>query len=404
MRKMLVYLFLIASIFSFHMDVEAQVYEKLELIGIGDNATVETDIFTYRDFNIEVKADGKKAVKFSGITNNSTKKMPVSINLLLFDSNKTNIGYLTYCTEKDLSSNYTDFQLSPNATSAFSINVTEKYLIEGKNINDIQYFSVMDENKYCHVGGYGKYQGLTLEQIRDGKVAANVGEKNYSFDFIAFLKNKSLITLLSIGMAILLSLMIIGSVLNALYKRMFVTTSVMSYLPLLSNFVAVRLAFGNLISKIYLVILLIATGLLFINFNLIFIIVNIVAVVAFMVDIVKLITKKYELFYFAPEARNTISDSNNLNVVTSDDFTNNISSQVKKEETLEDDIIDLSYNNPISGGDSNLSSNNDISAGKGPLSEKDAFGGMFSNTLENGKQPSDDNNSTGESDLTKFFK
>ena len=35
------------------------------------------------------------------------------------------------------------------------------------------FIAVMNENKYCQIGGYTKYKGLTMEEITKGDVSSN---------------------------------------------------------------------------------------------------------------------------------------------------------------------------------------------------------------------------------------
>lgn len=415
MKKILIYVVLTLGIFSLNSDVFAKDFQMQELIPIEESATVETENFTYHDFIIQTTAENKGLVKFGNISNRSDKKIPVSINLLLFDESEFNIGYLTYCTEKDLSSNYTDFKLEPNGSAPFTINVVDKYFIDGKSVGDVKYLAVMDENKYCHVGGYDKFQGLKIEQIKEGKVAANMTDKGRALDLFGFLKDKGVMIIIGFISIVLLAFVILGSILNALYKRMFAETTPMAYIPLLSNYVSVKLAFGSIIGKIYLVALFVSVGLYFAGMSIFFLIMNALALLSLLVVIIKLITKKYDLFYFEPAVKNNLSNNVNSGVAASSpsvsdnsfigsEFTSTPS--VKKEETLEDDVVDLSYGNSsinTNFGDSGNSTG--ISAGKGPLANNDAFVGMYNqNSKDNEQQGSSNNKSEGESDLSKFFK
>lgn len=414
MKKLLVWLGLIAGLFYFNFNVSALEFQEKELISTEEIATVETANFVYQDFALQSVTEGKGIIKFTNIVNKSDKKIPVSINLLLFDENKLNIGYLAYCTEKDLSSNYTDFKLEPKSQAPFSINIGSKYFVSDKSFADIKFISVMDENKYCHIGGYNKYEGLTLEQIKDGKVAANMGEKRHNLNLVAFLKDKGTMTLIVMGVLCLAALLLVGSVLNALYKRMFADTTAMAYIPILCNYVSVKLAFGSIIAKIYLILLFLGIGLFFVDINILLILLAIVFLVSFMINILKLIIKRYDLFYFEPTVKNNLKDSStNVNAGSSNNsFTNEaftMGSGLKKEETLDDDVVDLTYTNVVSNGGLSddliglgQSSSSQISSGKGPLSNPQAFGEMLNQEGVENKQES--STSEGESDLTKFFK
>lgn len=169
--KKIKYCLLIILIFGISLRVNAEDYKLNTLIPVNTKATVETDKFDYKNFmydtNIDIK--GNASIKFDTIQNNTLSKIAVSINVLLFDENKKNIGYLTYCTDKDVSSNYAGFKLRANQASSFTISVTKRYFVEGKTPSDVKFIAVRDENKYCQIGGYSNYKGLTLEEIINGK-------------------------------------------------------------------------------------------------------------------------------------------------------------------------------------------------------------------------------------------
>ena len=73
---------------------------------------------------------------------------------------------------------YANFELNGNGSTAFSINIEKKYFVAVdkkkdiyKEASDIMYYSVYDENEYCHIGGYEKYKGLTIEEINKGEIS-----------------------------------------------------------------------------------------------------------------------------------------------------------------------------------------------------------------------------------------
>lgn len=424
MKKTIFLLALLVVSFSCKLNVYAQEYQVKELIPVDAVATVETDLFSYNDFTIQASSPDKGIVKFTSIVNKSDKKVPISINLLLFDENMFNIGYVTYCTSKDYDSNYRDYELGPKGSISFSINIAKKYFVEGNKIDNIKYISVLDENKYCHVGGYNNYAGLTIEQIKEGDVAANYSSRGISLDFLLFFKNKGVIIILVVIAVACLIFMINGLILNALYKRMFAATTPMAYIPILNNYVSVKLAFGDIISKVYLVILLASIPLSFVGVTILTVIANIFSVFSFFVVIIKLITKRYNLFYFEPSVgnavggnvgdtavnvRNANANGSSTNFVSSEYMNNN--SDSSSENVLSDDIVDLSYDNVSTDVDistsilgnfnnniSNTNSNTNISAG-GTLN------GSFDNLEQKEENNSQNNESnSGESDLTKFFK
>ena len=192
MRKKIYYLLFIVILFFSVIKVEAEDYKVNTLIPVDTIASVETDKFEYRNFKYDSAIDskGNATIKFEGIQNNTLSKTAVSINVLLFDAEYKNIGFLTYCTDKDISSDNAGFKIRPNQVVPFTIPVTTRYFVEGKFPKDVRYIAVRDENRYCQIGGYDNYKGLTLEEINNG-----VETKKNTFNFPDFssLVNMSLI-------------------------------------------------------------------------------------------------------------------------------------------------------------------------------------------------------------------
>jgi len=211
------YIFLIVLLLTPIM-VYADNYDVKTLIPVDTKATVKTDNFDYNNliYNSSIDSKGNSLITFESIKNNTVTKKPVSINILLFGEDQKNIGFLTYCTNKDLDSNYADFELVGNASAPFSINVVSKYFVEGKTTKDVKYISVLDENKYCQVGGYDKYSELTLDQIVNGVVTKE--DKNDIHKYIVKLQESGMMMYIImglVGLAILvIIMMIIGSIIN----------------------------------------------------------------------------------------------------------------------------------------------------------------------------------------------
>ncbi len=194
MKKVIIGCFLILYIFCSVTMVSAINYDTYVLIPADTSATVRTDVFHYNDFiyHSTPNEKGNCSVEFQSIQNVTNFKKPVSINLLLFDANRLNIGFLTYCTDKDVSSDYNGFKLAEGQSTPFTINVTARYFIEGKPPSDVRYVAVMDENEYCQIGGYSKYQGLTVQEIYGGGVV-NPANRGYHFrDILHFFRNADL--------------------------------------------------------------------------------------------------------------------------------------------------------------------------------------------------------------------
>lgn len=174
MKKIVSRLLLFLLVFSFYVSVKATSYPVKVMIPIDTVATVQTDSFEYQDFiyNSLLDDNGQATISFAQITNRTKDKIPVSINILLFNEKQENIGFLTYCTDRDWDSDYNKLKLESNQSIPFTIKVTSRYFSykdeakkEKYSAGDVKYIAVLDDNKYCKVGGYDNYTGKRLEQI-----------------------------------------------------------------------------------------------------------------------------------------------------------------------------------------------------------------------------------------------
>lgn len=200
--------------------VYAEDYDVKTLIPVDTKASVKTEKFDYNGFvyNSKVDSKGNGLISFDSIKNNTVTKQPVSINILLFDEDQKNIGYLTYCTDKDLDSNYSAYKLNGNTSAPFSIKVISKYFVEGKSATDVKYISVLDENKYCQIGGYDKYKGLTLDEIVNG--AIDKKEISGINKLIVELQEKGLMTIIVLSLAGLAVLIVLIMILRTVFGKL----------------------------------------------------------------------------------------------------------------------------------------------------------------------------------------
>lgn len=203
--------------------VYAEDYKEKTLIPVDTVASVKTEKFDYNNFiyNSSFDSKGNSLITFESIKNNTITKKPVSINILLFGDDQKNIGFLTYCTNKDLDSNYSDFELAGNSSAPFSISVVSKYFVDGKTSKDVKYISVLDDNKYCQVGGYDKYSGLTLDEIVNGVVTKK--NDNDIHKYIVELQESGMMMYIIIGLVglavLVIFLMIIGNIIKMIKKH-----------------------------------------------------------------------------------------------------------------------------------------------------------------------------------------
>ena len=402
MKKIIHYFLLIIFVFSFSLTVFAQDYELNQLIPVDTAATVKTEKFNYIDFvyKSQVNGKGNASIHFNKIVNNSITKVPVSINILLFDEAQKNVGFLTYCSDKDVSSNYAGAKINGNQGIEFSINVTSKYFVEGKLPKDVKYIAVMDDNKYCQIGGYTKYDGMTIEQITNGEDNPNKTSEEKLKELMPFLRDKALMILaITIG-SLIAAFLILGAILNALHRKMYAKTTVLAYLPITNNYICVKMAFGKIVAIVFIIVNLMSSLLFVMGIGIINTLVSLVSIVAFVVDIIKLITKKYDLLYFEPSIQNPVNNNFNMNNFNNN---NNFDNNNNFNNNQGQQTIDLNYNQPVdfSGSSDNFT----ISSGESRMQEASLDDGEDINNNANNMNNNNNNNSdnNGESDLSKFF-
>ena len=381
-KKIFMFLFLF-FLFGISVPVYADVYETNVLIPVDTVATVSTDKFQYNDFvfSSTIDSKGNSLVRFTSIQNNTLSKTAVSINMLLFGKDKKNIGFLTYCTDKDVSSEYAGFKLSGGQSSPFSISVTTRYFADGYSAKDVGYVAVMDENKYCQIGGYDNYLGMTLEEIVGEATPSEVNESAERFSFLQDRKVQEIILTI---VGVVMALMINGIVLNTLYKKMYGKTTSLAYLPITNIYICVKMAFGKIVAGIFIALFLLLFLLVYIGVEFAGFLAVLLYVASFVVVLIKLITKNYDMLYFEPSMKMetplkpNVSDSNVSNSIDTN-------TSLSSDSYLDQPTLDLSYDDSFH--------NNDI---LDPFHVSAGMDGSNKNLDEN----SDEN---GESDLSKFF-
>lgn len=378
---------LFTFVFFYVTNVNAQSYDVGTLIPVNNSATVETDTFTYNDINFNnYDNSGYRLISFQSITRKSSgnSPIPISINVLLFDSEEKNIGYVTYCSEKDYDGDYSGYTIKSSQSSPFTIKLVKKYFVNKDDtlksqytFNDIAYYSVLDDNHFCKVGGYDKYKGLTLEQINSGELSNAKTKTVFNFsDIIPSISGGVLVIVISL-LIVFIALFIFGSILNALYKRMYAEKTALAYIPITNSYVCVKLAFGKIVSLIYIILFFVSIPLSFVGVGMIFSsLLGIFCSIAFIVVIIKLITKKYDLFYFEPSVKSNINQVSNYN---SDVSTS--SAYLNRDESLLNNGNSMSLDSDSSSNSSN--SFNNISAGSSNMNNEFNFNNSNLNNTNN---------------------
>ena len=416
--KLDIFIFLLMFVF---IPINAFAASTMELIPVGTNANVNTDLFEYNFvFNTT-------DVTFSSIKNNTTNKVPVSIDILLFDDDKINIGYLTYCSDRDISSDYAGFKLGPSASTNFYIKVVSKYLVEGKSGNDIKYIAVQDENKYCRIGGYDKYKGLTIDEISGGRVSAENNENVQLTQIKSFLKNNFFQIILIVGFIVFGFIFILGLFINTLHRKIYNHGSILSFIPIANMYLCVKLAFGSTVGLVY-IIAFVGSALLSSVLPVLSSLVGLLGLAAFIVVIYKLLSKNYSLFIGTDKSKDNNITMKQEKSVKSEEVKVEVPVTPTVEEVIaenKEEALDLSYgtsssdvtNNNVAintNNETNSSNNNsafddmfDFNGNVDNSINTDTNNNKFINTdidSNNTESLNDNKNKEGESDLSKFFK
>ena len=385
MKKFIYYLFIIVVLFT-PIFVFGEEYKTSQLIPVDTNATVSTEKFTYQDFSYRSSLDGSgnTIISFNSIINNTISKTPVSVNILLFDNDQKNIGIVTYCSNKDYGSNYEGFKLNGNQAAPFSIKISNnKYFVKGKGPGDVKYISILDENKYCKIGGYNNYEGLTVDEITNGISTDSKSELKLSKYLEEFKESGAMGIILPIAIALIIFI-VYGTIINSLYKKIYSKSSFLAYIPVGNIFVTFQVSFGKIVAFIGTLLFVVSIGLFFMGIKFILYITSVLVLIAFLIVLIKLFTKKYDLLLLEPSIQTNVSlENNNIEV-------NNTSIVDDSQKAL-----DLSYDN-VDDKDINDTDNLTISSGESSSNEE------LSDDIDN--KDDDFYEEKDESDLTNFFR
>ena len=358
-NKIVFFLAVIVSFFTINVNAE----ELNTLYPVDSVISIQTKNFSYSEmkFNSGVKdRNGYPVISFGSITNNSksTKPIPISIDILMFDSSQKNIGFITYCSEKDLDTDYSGAVIRQKESLPFNLSIVKKYFVKEKSYSDVAYFSVLDDNEYCKVGAYDKYEGLTYEEIKNGIIKTEKSPAD-KIDDLVFSLGAGVGFIVVFIFILLFVYIIYGVILNALYKRMYAEKTVLAYLPFTNIYITIKLAFGSMIAKIYMILYFLSFGLVFLHLEILTAILSLVSGVAFIFVIIKLITGKYDLLYFEPSVNNT---NNNVGSNEYNNYSNNVNNNVNNNVSTDytpdtsNSVLDLSYSNNTT--DSSIISSN----------------------------------------------
>ena len=167
---------------------------------------------------------------------------------------------------------------------------------------------------------------------------------------------------------------------------MYSKSTALAYLPIGNVFVTFRLAFGKIVAFIGLGLYVFSLVFVLLKINIINYIVTGLDLIAFLLVIIKLITKKYDLFYMEPSIETKVP---------------------KEEETPSEtyisdtqEALDLSYGNADDVSLSNINENTSFDVSSGDSSESKSE--SLDDDIKNDDDDDDDENRG--SDLTNFFR
>lgn len=274
---------------------------------------------------------------------------------------------------------------------AFTLKVTNKYLVDGKSLSDVSYIVILSDNEYCKIGGADNYAGKTISQIQDMEVGSysGVGE------LLDQLKMDSIIVLV----LLIFFWLVYSILLNMLYMRMYKKKTILAWIPICNNYLYVKQSFGKIVANIYILLCFLGIFLkLSININILFIL-SIVSIISFIVVIIKLITRKYDLFViggvgFSHASKHAFFNKNNSNM-----------EKQSSNYEFHNNIIDI---NPpgLDNDDQNIAKSDNFSISMGGFDDRNTLLNSSFNSSLNDKKDEKKNNVENDSsdDLSQFYK
>ncbi len=338
MKKYFVFFFFLSFFGFINVHAEDEYlfnYKEMELIPIDEVASVDTKAYEYIKFHYEknVSRQTYALLRFELVRNKSVDEKPLAVDVLLFDQNKKNIGFVAYCTTKDLVGDQAQLTFSSGAASVLDIIIDEEYFIENYTKNDVYYIAILDGNDNCYVGNSNKYGGLTIEEISQGMVSPDWHE-NEILNIFSFILNVGIYTFLAIVFVVIVLFVLYSALLNSLNKSMFGKKSSICYFPILNFAQSVNLSFGRILAFFYFNFLLYSVYSVYFNSEWLFLNITIVfTIVSFLINVFKFFTGKYDFMHFDPFIKN--------------DGTNPVYSWKKvriKGNRKAQKILDLNYN------------------------------------------------------------
>jgi len=345
MKKIYILITLLLCLFSFsnvYAEEEVENTEKtkinrhtMELIPIDEVATVETNIFMYNNFKyiVEIPNETYAMLEFDSVTNKTKSEKPLSVSVLLFNEEKKNIGYVAYCSTKDLTGDYAQLKVNPKASSSLTIKVDRHYFTKNYTRSDVKYIAIKDDNDICFVGDEDKYGDLTISQINKGKLSPDYNEDSI-YSYLDFIVNMGIYMFLFILMIIMSIYTYIAIIMNKLNKAMFDKKTKLAFIPFVRTIISMNLSFGRIIAVIHLLAFILSIVMLVQGNGILFYIVIFMSFVSFIVVLIKYYKNDYNLLFFDPfvvnDGKNPVYNWRKVKVT---------------DQRRAQQVLDLSYNN-----------------------------------------------------------
>ena len=248
-------------------------HEKLELLPADQVSTVDLEDYLYRNFTYinEVDKQTYGVLKYEFVQNKRKDKQPLAVDVLLFDENKINIGFVAYCTTKDLAGEFAQVQVNGGGGSPLTVFVDSSYFVKGHTKEEIAYIAVLDDNDKCYVGNNNKYAGLTIEEIAAGKVSPDWNENDFINTF-SFILNVGIYTFIGILLLIMGLYALFVALISFLNKKMFGKKPSLRWVPVINSIYSLNISFGRIVAIIGLLLLV---GGIYLAFNSSFILIYI---------------------------------------------------------------------------------------------------------------------------------
>lgn len=309
---------------------------SIDLIPSNEVYSVDMDHFYYSDVSF---SPDSKSFKINQVKNKNDKASYLGVSILLFDENSVNIGFISYCTGKDLDGEYAQFRANPGALSPLAIDVKDRYFVGDHGVYDVAYYALLDDNYSCRSIDSNKYEGLTIEEIREGKVSSNYNDNTlWLSDLFKKIDFNTFITFLVIA---IIAYIIIGLIVSLLYVEMYKKGLFLCFIPIVNVIVGIRLAFGYILCIIYTLLLILAIALFIMNSNFILLIIlGVIYVICLIVLVYKKVTDKYRLFYVEDAISRAIMKKKN-GLDSNEDLGNqtlDLSFEDKMDDKLEVDL------------------------------------------------------------------